>query len=79
MSELDELVNACLMPGFAGTTVPAWVTDSLDRGLAGVCLYGANLTGGPDGSAAGQVRSSARPSSGPVRTPWWRWTRKAGT
>lgn len=45
MSELDHLVNACLMPGFAGPAVPAWVTTALDDGLAGVCLYGQNFTG----------------------------------
>ncbi|WP_097184271.1 glycoside hydrolase family 3 protein [Blastococcus haudaquaticus] len=55
MSELDELVNSCLMPGFAGPVVPGWVEDALGHGLAGVCLYGDNLTGGRAGSAAEQV------------------------
>ncbi|MCZ2803632.1 hypothetical protein O2W18_00770 [Modestobacter sp. VKM Ac-2983] len=43
--DLDRLVNACLMPGFTGPTLPAWVADALDDGLAGICLYGQNLTG----------------------------------
>lgn len=49
MSELDRLVNACLMPAFFGSAPPPWVIDALDADLAGVCLYGHNLTapGGP--------------------------------
>ena len=34
MSELDQLVNACLMPGFAGPAVPGWVEAALADGLA---------------------------------------------
>ncbi|WP_116449448.1 glycoside hydrolase family 3 N-terminal domain-containing protein [Blastococcus litoris] len=55
MSELDHLVNACLMPGFAGPAVPGWVAGALDEGLAGVCLYGQNLVGA--GSAPDRVRA----------------------
>ena len=50
MSELDRLVDACLMPGFAGAELPRWVAAALDDGLAGVCLYGQNLP--TDGSSA---------------------------
>ena len=69
MSELDGLVDACLMPGFLGPHVPGWVTDALGAGLAGVCLYGQNLGAAPDGRSeptpervaalAGTVRSAA--------------------
>lgn len=58
MSELDQLVNACLMPGFAGPAVPGWVEEALADGLAGVCLYGQNLP--TDGTpATDRVRSIA--------------------
>jgi beta-N-acetylhexosaminidase len=36
-------VDALLLPGFVGTTLPAWVADRLRHGLAGVCLYGENV------------------------------------
>jgi beta-N-acetylhexosaminidase len=36
-------VDAVLLPGFVGTTLPGWVADRLRGGLAGVCLYGENL------------------------------------
>nr|WP_231366320.1 glycoside hydrolase family 3 N-terminal domain-containing protein [Zhihengliuella flava] len=31
------------MPGFQGTTAPAWVLSALDEGLASVCIYGPNI------------------------------------
>lgn len=36
-------VDAVLLPGFRGTTLPGWVADRLRGGLAGVCLYGENV------------------------------------
>lgn len=36
-------VDAVLLPGFVGTTLPDWVADRLRGGLAGVCLYGENV------------------------------------
>ena len=33
------------MPGFVGTTVPAWIEREYAAGLAAVCLYGANVVG----------------------------------
>ncbi|SFF50211.1 glycoside hydrolase family 3 protein [Blastococcus tunisiensis] len=68
MPELDDLVTACLMPGFAGPRLPGWVARELDRGLAGICVYGQNLTDGgepaPDrvralGDAVRRVRPDA--------------------
>jgi len=32
-----------LLPGFTGTTAPEWLLDRLERGLAGVCLFGENV------------------------------------
>jgi beta-N-acetylhexosaminidase len=43
MTPLDRLVDACLMPGFAGANLPDWAAEALDGGLAGVALYGNNL------------------------------------
>jgi beta-N-acetylhexosaminidase len=45
MSELDRLVNACLLPGFHGTDVPEWIERALDGGLAGVTIFPHNLDG----------------------------------
>lgn len=59
MPELDELVNACLMPGFVGDQVPRWVADAVGAGLAGVCLYGHNLGGG-DGPTTARVAAMSR-------------------
>lgn len=33
-----------LLPGFAGTTLPAWLETRLRAGLGGVCLFGPNIT-----------------------------------
>src|SRR5918997_4430760 len=59
MPELDDLVDACLVPGFAGDRVPGWVTAALERGMAGVCVYGANLTARPAQPAPERVRAIA--------------------
>ncbi|WP_353510762.1 glycoside hydrolase family 3 N-terminal domain-containing protein [Intrasporangium sp.] len=40
-----RLVLGTLMPGFEGTTVPAWVTEAHAAGLASVCLHGPNMAG----------------------------------
>ena len=32
-----------LLPGFAGTVLPAWLRDRLRAGLGGVCLYAQNI------------------------------------
>jgi beta-N-acetylhexosaminidase len=46
VDELCRLVDACLLPGFdaTGPPLPAWLGRALQRGLAGVVLYGHNLT-----------------------------------
>jgi beta-N-acetylhexosaminidase len=40
---LRRLAVGTLMPGFVGTSVPAWVEREYAAGLASVCLYGANV------------------------------------
>ncbi|GAA4373442.1 glycoside hydrolase family 3 protein [Paeniglutamicibacter cryotolerans] len=37
------LAAGTLMPGFSGTTTPAWVARALAGGLASIALYGTNL------------------------------------
>jgi Beta-glucosidase-related glycosidases len=44
-------VDAVLLPGFRGTTLPEWVAGRLRSGLVGVCLYGENV------ESDGQLRS----------------------
>jgi beta-N-acetylhexosaminidase len=60
VSELDRLVRACLLPGFAGGVLPAWVEDGLREGLAGVCLYGQNLGRSEPGSAVPSLSAAVR-------------------
>jgi beta-glucosidase-like glycosyl hydrolase len=42
---LGALADAILIPPFAGTTAPPWVLSALERGLAGVTLFGPNVAG----------------------------------
>ena len=42
---LATLADAVLIPPFHGTTPPEWILDALGRGLAGVTLFGSNVTG----------------------------------
>jgi beta-N-acetylhexosaminidase len=44
VSELEVLVDACLMPAFIGARPPDWATEAVSAGLAGICLYGHNVT-----------------------------------
>jgi beta-N-acetylhexosaminidase len=43
MTPSAQNVDAVLLPGFVGTTLPDWVAERLRGGLAGVCLYGENV------------------------------------
>jgi beta-N-acetylhexosaminidase len=42
-AELSRQVLSTLMPGFVGTTPPAWVEARLEQGLGAVCLFGPNV------------------------------------
>jgi len=43
--ELAALADAILIPPFPGTSAPRWLLRALERGLAGVTLFGPNVTG----------------------------------
>jgi beta-N-acetylhexosaminidase len=57
---LTRLADAILVPPFPGRTAPSWVLAALERGLAGVTLFGSNVAG-PEQLAAltGQLRAAA--------------------
>jgi len=42
-TELSRQILSTLMPGFVGTTAPAWVEARLEQGLGAVCLFGPNV------------------------------------
>ncbi len=42
-TDVRRLVLRTLMPGFVGTSVPAWLATALADGLGSVCLYGPNV------------------------------------
>ncbi|MCA0296781.1 MAG: hypothetical protein LCH96_15995 [Actinobacteria bacterium] len=44
--ELRRAVNATLMPGFAGSELPAWLATELEDGLGSVCLFSTNIVDG---------------------------------
>lgn len=37
---LRRSIAATLLPGFLGTTLPAWLEERLRNGLGGVCVFG---------------------------------------
>jgi beta-N-acetylhexosaminidase len=57
---LARLAEAILVPPFPGTTAPGWLLAALGRGLAGVTLFGPNVSD-PDQLAAltSQLRNAA--------------------
>ena len=38
-----SIASQVLLPGFVGTTLPDWLAERLRSGLAGVCVFGANI------------------------------------
>jgi beta-N-acetylhexosaminidase len=56
---LAALADAILIPPFPGTTAPLWLLRALERGLAGVTFFGANVTG--DTSALTAALRAAAP------------------
>lgn len=42
-AQLRRSIAATLLPGFVGTTLPAWLEARLRAGLGGVCLFGQNI------------------------------------
>jgi beta-N-acetylhexosaminidase len=56
---LAALGDAILIPPFPGTTAPSWLLKALERGLAGVTIFGANVVG--DTSALTAALRAAAP------------------
>ncbi|MEY9952683.1 beta-N-acetylhexosaminidase [Leifsonia sp. EB34] len=42
-TDLRRSIAATLLPGFVGTTLPAWLEERLRNGLGGVCVFGQNV------------------------------------
>lgn len=42
-ADLPRLINSVILPGFVGTTVPPWLQQALQDGLAGVVYFSHNL------------------------------------
>jgi beta-N-acetylhexosaminidase len=55
---LAALADAVLIPPFPGTTPPPWILRALERGLAGVTLFGPNVVGDTPALSAA-LRSAA--------------------
>ena len=58
---LAGLADAVLIPPFPGTTAPTWLLRALGRGLAGVTLFGANVTGDTAALTATLRRATSEP------------------
>jgi beta-N-acetylhexosaminidase len=58
---LAALADAVLIPPFPGTTAPTWLLRALGRGLAGVTLFGANVTGDTAALTATLRRATSEP------------------
>ena len=56
---LAALADAVLIPPFPGPTAPPWLLRALERGLAGVTLFGPNVTGDTAALTAGLRRAAA--------------------
>jgi len=71
---LAALADAILIPPFPGTTPPAWIRRALERGLAGVTLFGPNIAGPEQVTALTEElrasrKASAVPEDKPRRSP----------
>lgn len=61
---VEELALSVLLPSFPGPALPDDWADLLDEGLAGICLFGSNLTGRvEDVSALVAAVRAARPEA----------------
>ncbi len=66
---LTRLADAILIPAFPGPAAPGWALRALERGLAGVTLFGPNIAGPEQVTAlTAELRAAAaRPWRGPGR------------
>jgi beta-N-acetylhexosaminidase len=58
-----EHILGTLLPGFEGTTLPAWVERMLREGLGGVCLFGENIVSVPQLRALTEAIRAANPDA----------------
>jgi beta-N-acetylhexosaminidase len=63
---LGRLAEAILIPPFPGLSAPGWMLDALSRGLAGVTLFGQNISAPDQVSALTAMLRSAAPGDDPV-------------
>jgi beta-N-acetylhexosaminidase len=63
---LGRLAEAILIPPFPGLSAPGWMLDALGRGLAGVTLFGQNISTPDQVSALTTILRSAVPGDDPV-------------
>ncbi len=63
---LGRLADAILIPPFPGPTAPRWMLDALGRGLAGVTLFGQNISAPGQVSALTAALRSAAAGDDPV-------------
>ena len=63
---LGRLADAILIPPFPGPTAPGWMLDALGRGLAGVTLFGQNVTAPGQMSALTMALRAAAAGDDPV-------------
>ena len=63
---LGRLAEAILIPPFPGLSAPRWMLDALGRGLAGVTLFGQNISAPDQVSALTAMLRSAAPGDDPV-------------
>ena len=63
---LGRLAEAILIPPFPGLCAPGWMLDALGRGLAGVTLFGQNISAPDQVSALTAMLRSAAPGDDPV-------------
>jgi beta-N-acetylhexosaminidase len=62
---LARLADAILIPPFPGVSAPAWILQALERGLAGVTLFGPNIAA-PDQVTALTAALRAAAASAPA-------------
>jgi len=63
---LGRMADAILSPPSPGTTAPGWMLDALGRGLAGVTLFGQNISAPGQVSALTAVLRAAAAGNDPV-------------
>jgi beta-N-acetylhexosaminidase len=63
---LTRLAEAILIPPFPGSSAPRWILDALGRGLAGVTLFGQNISTPDQVTALTASLRAAGPADEPV-------------